>query len=110
MLFFELHSRNVVGRIIGKLSERKLVTSLLASWKTAGKLHNNFEVHSSLIFSENPWSLVFSAATNCSNSFKSSISMFDFPKEENDKTFTPLYGVRTISQKTILNKISRQVR
>ena len=27
--------------------------------------------------------MVFSAATNCSNSFKSSISMFDFPKEEN---------------------------
>ena len=52
MLFFELHSRNAVGR---KLSERKLVTSLLASWKTAGKLHNNSEVHSSLIFNENPW-------------------------------------------------------
>ena len=58
MLFFEVHSRNVVGRIIGKLSERKLVTSLLASWKTAGKLQNDFEVHSSLIFSENPWCIV----------------------------------------------------
>ena len=55
MLFFELHRRNAVGRIIGKLSERKLVTSLLVSWKTAGKLQNNFEVHSSLIFSENLW-------------------------------------------------------
>ena len=50
--------------------------------------------------------MVFCAATNCSNSFKSSISMFDFPKD--DKTFTRLYGVRTISQKTALNKISRQ--
>ena len=58
MLFFELHSRNAVGRIIGKLSERKLVTSLLASRKTAGKLQNIFEVHSSLIFSENPWCFV----------------------------------------------------
>ena len=39
-----------------ELSEngRKLMTSLLASWKTAGKLQNNFEVHTSLIFSENP--------------------------------------------------------
>ena len=27
--------------------------------------------------------MVFCAATNCSNSFKSSISMFDFPKDEN---------------------------
>ena len=62
--------------------------------------------------------MVFCAATNCSNSFKSSISMFDFPKDDrklnimryilNDKTFTRLYGVRTISQKTALNKISRQ--
>ena len=58
MLFFELDSRNAVGRIKGKLSERKLVMSLLASWKTAGKLQNIFEVHSSLIFSENPWCFV----------------------------------------------------
>ena len=58
MLFFELRSRNVVGRNIKKLSERKLVTSLLASWKTVGKLQNNFEVHSSLIFSENLWCFV----------------------------------------------------
>ena len=58
MLFFELHSRNAVGKIIGKLSERKLVTSLLASWKTAGKLQNIFEVHSLLIFGVNPWCFV----------------------------------------------------
>ena len=62
MLFFELHSHDTVGRIIGKLSERKLVTSLLASWKTAGKLQNNFEVHSSLIFGENPWCFVLQQA------------------------------------------------
>ena len=58
MLFFQLHSSNAVGKMIGKSSERKLVTSLLASWKTAGKLQNIFEVHSSLIFSENPWCFV----------------------------------------------------
>ena len=58
MLFFELHSRNAVGKIIGKSSERKLVMSLLASWKTAGKLQNMFEIHSLLIFSENPWCFV----------------------------------------------------
>ena len=32
--------------------------SLLANWKAAGKLQNNFEVHLSLIFSENPWCFV----------------------------------------------------
>ena len=58
MLFFQLHSSNAVGKMIGKSSERKLVTSLLASWKTAGKLQNIFEVHSLLIFSENPWCFV----------------------------------------------------
>ena len=58
MLFFELHSCNAVGRIIGKLSERKLVMSLLVSWKTARKLQSIFEVHSSLISSENPWCFV----------------------------------------------------
>ena len=34
------------------------MTSLLASWKTARKLKSIFEVHSSLISSENPWCFV----------------------------------------------------
>ena len=37
MLFFLAHSRNAVGKIIGKFPEVKLVTSLLASWKIVGE-------------------------------------------------------------------------
>ena len=36
MLLFGLHNRRVVGKVVGKLSEITLVTSLLASWKIAG--------------------------------------------------------------------------
>ena len=36
MPFFGLRCRRAVGKIVGKLSEIKLVTSLLASWKIAG--------------------------------------------------------------------------
>ena len=37
MLLFGLHiNRRVVGKVVGKLSEITLVTSLLASWKIGG--------------------------------------------------------------------------
>jgi len=36
VLVFGLHNRRVVGKVVGKLSEITLVTSLLASWKIAG--------------------------------------------------------------------------
>ena len=110
MLLFELHSRNAVGRIIGKLSERKLVTSLLASWKTAGKLQNIFEVHSSLISSENPWYFVLqqTAATVlnlvsvCLIFQKTKTYYFEIHfKRQNIHAF-----VRTISQKTALKNLS----
>ena len=35
MLLFGRHNRRVVGKVVGKLSEITLVTSLLASWKIA---------------------------------------------------------------------------
>ena len=36
MLLRGLHNRRAVGKVVGKLSEITLVTSLLASWKIAG--------------------------------------------------------------------------
>ena len=36
MLLFGLRNRRVVGKVVGKLSEITLVTSLLANWKIAG--------------------------------------------------------------------------
>ena len=36
MPFFGLRFRRAVGKIVGKLSGKNIVTSLLASWKIAG--------------------------------------------------------------------------
>ena len=65
MLLFGLHNRRVVGKVVGKLSEITLVTSLLASWKIAG-------IRSVRTWAENHGVLC------C---YKSKVSNFKFPED-----------------------------
>ena len=65
MLLFGLHNRRVLGKVVGKLSEITLVTSLLASWKIAG-------IRSVRTLAENHCVLC------C---YKSKVSNFKFPED-----------------------------
>ena len=63
MLLFGLRCRIVVGKVVGKLSEITLVTSLLASWENCG--HSKCED-----LSGKSWCC-----------YKSKVSNFKFPED-----------------------------
>ena len=72
MLSFGLHNRIALGKIVGKFSEHKTVTSVLVRCEIAGN---------SKCFSDvQEWNImVFCAALNCLNYSKSKVSTFKIP-------------------------------
>lgn len=83
-LFSSLQNRRAVGKTVGKLSERKLMTSLLVhELKKCGDFETVLVSSSQRwISEENPGVLM---AINCKNNSKSKFSTFKFTQDSNLK-------------------------
>ena len=75
MLSFGLHNRRALGKIVGKFSEHKTVTSVLVRCEIVGNPKSfSDEAHKN----GTSW-CTFCAVLNCLNYSKSKVSTFKFP-------------------------------